>query len=470
MRDPINRFLADWAKFLALADLAGISAAWTAAWLLSIVWLEQAPAIVAKTHAGLLAAAAAGALAYHWAVQLQDRGMNRMASGKVGAAAAQQSLAVALFIVCFIAVRKDFVISRAFWISLLALLPFWLFSAKFLFLRVSKKIFQSRPRRNKVLVLGTENLVAEWTSWFDSLPWYGFQIKAATTRAAEGCAVEDAALLELLEDLGGELQTRCPSVVICGLCIHGRQVRQLRELVEENGARLLLDMPAMVGTRESISTRAGQLTRLVAFQQEPLASPLNRLLKRVFDIMVSLPVVLFLLPPLALAVWLWQRLVSPGPLLFVQERGGIDGQPFRILKFRSMHVANLDEARQARPGDSRFYPGGSMLRKTSLDEFPQFLNVLMGQMSVIGPRPHMVAHDDKFSRQSRYYRLRQRIKPGITGLAQVQGLRGPLDNAEELGGRLRADLEYAENWNLWLDVQIILRTVLHLFSFHSKSC
>lgn len=205
---------------------------------------------------------------------------------------------------------------------------------------------------------------------------------------------------------------------------------------------------------------------LFVARDEPLEDPVNRVLKRAFDLVVAVPVVLFLLPLLCCLVWLVQRCQSPGPLFFVRPRGGQQGRAFNMVKFRSMHVpapGGESEAKQATRGDPRIFPGGRFLRKTSLDEIPQFWNVLVGDMSVVGPRPHLPQHDLEFSTVSRRYRTRQLVKPGITGLAQVEGYRGEITNPVLLHRRIQADILYITSWSLLLDLKLTVRTFKQLF-------
>lgn len=196
----------------------------------------------------------------------------------------------------------------------------------------------------------------------------------------------------------------------------------------------------------------------LAVQEEPLEDPVNRALKRSLDIALSLPVVVFVIPPLAFVVWICQRWQAPGPVVYVQSRGGQQGRVFPIYKFRSMWVDNPDVSRQATIGDGRVYPFGSFLRRSSLDEFPQFYNVLRGEMSLVGPRPHLPQHDTAFSQIARTYRSRSLVKPGITGLAQIKGYRGEIDDPDKLHQRVYWDLYYVTNWTIWMDMRIIMRT------------
>jgi exopolysaccharide biosynthesis polyprenyl glycosylphosphotransferase len=201
-------------------------------------------------------------------------------------------------------------------------------------------------------------------------------------------------------------------------------------------------------------------------REEPLEDPLNRMMKRAFDVAVSLPVVVFVLPPLCLWVWLMQRREAPGPLFHIRERRGMRGNTFAMLKFRSMYSARGDEAaesQQAKAEDARIFPFGRFLRRRSLDEFPQFWNVLRGEMSVVGPRPYMPMLDEEFRQQTKAYRTRHLVKPGITGLAQSMGYRGEILEAEMLRRRHFWDVHYITHWSLWLDLQITGRTLAQVF-------
>ncbi|MDB5946917.1 MAG: putative sugar-phosphate transferase, rane protein [Ramlibacter sp.] len=182
-------------------------------------------------------------------------------------------------------------------------------------------------------------------------------------------------------------------------------------------------------------------------------------LKRSMDLVISC-VVLLLLSPVMLAIALAVRLESPGPVIFRQRRYGLDGEKIVIYKFRSMSVTeDGDSIAQARKQDARITRLGAVLRRTSLDELPQFINVLQGRMSIVGPRPHAVAHNELYRPLIKSYMVRHKVKPGITGWAQVNGLRGETDSLEKMEMRIRYDLEYLRNWSLLWDLYIIFRTV-----------
>lgn len=185
-------------------------------------------------------------------------------------------------------------------------------------------------------------------------------------------------------------------------------------------------------------------------------------LKRAMDVLVAGGALLFFAPLLALVAVLI-KLESPGPVLFRQSRGGLNGQAFTIFKFRSMRCQeNGSNVVQAKRDDNRITTVGRIIRKTSIDELPQLLNVLKGDMSIVGPRPHALAHDEHYGAQITNYHLRFRARPGLTGLAQIKGLRGGTNEVEAMAARVDADNEYIERWTLSGDIKILLMTVPHL--------
>jgi putative colanic acid biosynthesis UDP-glucose lipid carrier transferase len=186
----------------------------------------------------------------------------------------------------------------------------------------------------------------------------------------------------------------------------------------------------------------------------------NGVVKRVSDFLLA-TAILLAISPLMLAIAIGVKLSSPGPVLFKQRRYGVDGRKIFVYKFRSMTVAEDGEVvKQATRDDKRVTPFGAFLRRTSLDELPQFINVLQGRMSVVGPRPHAVAHNELYRKLIRGYMIRHKVRPGITGLAQVHGYRGETETVEKMKARIEYDLAYLRNWSLLLDLQIILKTVV----------
>ncbi|MEX0323080.1 MAG: exopolysaccharide biosynthesis polyprenyl glycosylphosphotransferase [Puniceicoccaceae bacterium] len=275
---------------------------------------------------------------------------------------------------------------------------------------------------------------------------------------------------DLLESEGGRKKLRVELVIaFSDDSVASSSFQKGIDLCTRRGARVHLYSNFSQMFQEPVRVVTEGKMVFLTFFDEPLQNPINQIIKRMLDILVSLPVVIFILPPLTLFVWLVQRIQSPGPLFFKQTRYGINRRPFSILKYRTMHVEdNVDESKQASKGDKRIFPFGSLLRMTSLDEFPQFVNALRGEMSVVGPRPHLTLHDHAFEKFYRRYRSRHYVKPGITGLAQVTGFRGETKNEAAIIGRVERDLQYIVNWSIGVELYIILKTAWQVF-FPPKS-
>jgi len=201
---------------------------------------------------------------------------------------------------------------------------------------------------------------------------------------------------------------------------------------------------------------------VLSLRKEPLDDVGNRIKKRFYDIIISSLVIILLLswlvPLISLLIWLESR----GPIFFIQQRSGKNGKTFNCIKFRSMKVNNEANLKQATKDDSRITRMGRFMRKTNIDELPQFFNVLMSDMSVVGPRPHMLKHTDDYSKLIKQYMIRHFLKPGITGWAQINGCRGETRTVKEMNDRVQYDLWYLENWSLWLDTRIVFLTAFNM--------
>ena len=199
----------------------------------------------------------------------------------------------------------------------------------------------------------------------------------------------------------------------------------------------------------------------------PLENPMNRFLKRLFDIVFSSVLLLCMLPflPIVALIIKWQ---SPGPIFFRQLRTGLDGRDFYCYKLRSMHVNKDADTVQATKDDPRKYAFGNFMRKANIDELPQFWNVLKGDMSIVGPRPHMLAHTEMYSHLIDKYMVRHFVKPGVTGWAQVTGFRGETRELWQMEERVKRDIWYMEHWNIWLDLRIIWLTIKSII-IHDKN-
>lgn len=244
--------------------------------------------------------------------------------------------------------------------------------------------------------------------------------------------------------------------------------REVVKFCNHRGIRLFIvnDLHAQFGHSLHLSSFEG--CQLISLREEPLSEPFNRMLKRLLDLAIALPLFIMTLP-VFLIVAIIHAIQSPGPLFFIQRRAGLKNHVFCIYKFRSMDAINDSPAKQVEENDRRVYPLGRLLRKYSIDEIPQFLNVIKGDMSIVGPRPHMLEHNKEFEKYLSHYNVRTFIKPGMTGLAQVRGYRGETSSLEQIEKRVKSDVFYLENWTFTLDLLIVLRTILQMFKPSKKA-
>ncbi|TVR46034.1 MAG: sugar transferase [Puniceicoccaceae bacterium] len=374
----------------------------------------------------------------------------------------QQMLRLALVLFAFVVVAKDAAMSRLF------LAGFLVFAALLLLLcnrylprLLCRIIFQTH--RVPTLFIGGADSIARLDRWIREKAYLGVDPVGYLSNEEPDPEVSlPLARLGTIADLNqilsnqpvGQvilLQNYLPpdtaSTVIDDATRHGCRIRIYNNWEDHYQHRIVVD-------------HEGEFT-FFTLQDEPLENPINRFIKRLFDIAFSLPIVAFVLPPLTLCVYLAQKRQSPGPVFYTQPRTGITKRTFQIIKFRTMHLSDPQDgqrARQATKDDDRIYAFGRFLRRTSLDELPQFINVLLGDMSVAGPRPHLINHDVEFSKILKTYYTRHLVKPGITGLAQCKGFRGEVSELESLKQRISYDITYINNWSFLLDIQIILAT------------
>ncbi len=321
----------------------------------------------------------------------------------------------------------------------------------------------SGARENGTLLVGPTPRLAQLHGWLARKAEFGIRI-VGLVQTDTAPPPGDIPLLGDITALAALARSADISQIILLESASPTLAKELIAICQQRGLRLLIvnDFAEQLG--HPTVTCMDEGINIITLHEEPLENPFHRVLKRLLDVAIALPVVVLILPCLILLVWLLQRLQSPGPLWHKQERAGLQNHPFQIMKFRTMHPSSGDEARQATEGDARIYPSGRWLRRFSLDEFPQFLNVLRGEMSVVGPRPHLVQHNRQFAEVMASYHFRTFIKPGITGLAQVRGFRGEARTSESIAARLQSDLIYLENWSLSLELGIIVRTVWQMIS------
>jgi exopolysaccharide biosynthesis polyprenyl glycosylphosphotransferase len=331
--------------------------------------------------------------------------------------------------------------------------------------RLADQLF-SDEHEQRTLLVGPVEKARAVNKWILETAAFGFGLRGSPTDDES----EEGRVLHV---------TRVSDVSMLQRIIRHEGIRQILLLelpLDQEGLNLVVDAANKAGVRLLVLNNLPEIFRhdisffslhgrdFISLRDEPLEDPVNRILKRTVDVVMSLPVVLFILPPLCIVVKIFQTIQSPGPLFYRQTRAGLNNLPFRIFKFRTMRTDKGDDAsKQATAGDPRIYPMGRILRKTSLDEIPQFLNVFLGHMSVVGPRPHMIIHNRRFSEIMEAYHVRTFGKPGITGLAQMSGYRGEAKNDQDVVERAQLDIKYIESWSLPLDFWIIFNTMYQVF-------
>ena len=381
----------------------------------------------------------------------------------------RQVMFVALLVFAVMFATKDRAISRIFLGSYLCWLWVLLLVVNRVLPRMFSRLLFDKNHQIPTLFIGNEVQIGRLKDWLTSRQVLGIQPMGYLSDDGPGLIQGgDVPFLGSVDELPAVIERHLVGqVIVLSMPDSTQSSRFILETCQEQGCRLLVHSNLSEKLQRPLTTVVEEGHTFYSLQEEPLEDPLNRMVKRLFDIAISVPVVVLVLPPLYVVGWLIQRIQAPGKLLFVQSRAGLGRRAFKILKIRSMREtppAAAGEAVQARKGDDRIYPFGRFLRKSSLDEFPQFLNVLRGEMSIVGPRPHMPVHDAEFSRFFKGYRTRHFAKPGITGLAQIRGFRGEITDPEMLQQRVQNDIYYIANWSIWLDVQITIKTVWHVWS------
>ena len=387
------------------------------------------------------------------------------------------SLAFAFLLVVGFATKQTEVYSRL----LLAQLYLFGYGLQVLLHYFSREIQTRFMRRavpaENVLIIGTGKLARYLQGKISGNPWLNQNVvgclelpsgqerrsdrpTASLYRSSDFAALQETEVIGTLENMLEVIERHDVRTVYFAIPLGDS------DLIEEMYFRLLdrhvavhwvPDIFSLLLVNHSVREMAG--LPVLTLSETPLTG--TRLLLKAVEDRVLATLILLLVAPVLLIIALAIKLDSPGPVFFRQARKGWSGKVFHIWKFRSMHVHQPEGGvvQQATRNDPRITRVGAFLRKTSLDELPQVFNVLTGEMSLVGPRPHAVQHDEEYSQRIDAYLARHNIKPGITGLAQVRGLRGETRDVEQMQQRIEADIEYINNWSLWLDVTILVRTL-----------
>jgi putative colanic acid biosysnthesis UDP-glucose lipid carrier transferase len=333
-------------------------------------------------------------------------------------------------------------------------LTFYFFLYRYLKFRRAKGFYIDR-----VLIVGLNEMSIFLRDLLTNNAMLGYQFVGYVSNKQEDSRLD---VLGQLDDLSQLVSLHKINIIFVTLLEYNdlNKCKELLAVCNKLGVRLRFvpENQYWFKTRKNLES-VGSLV-VINPQEIPLDDLNSRFIKRVFDVIFSLLVILFIFSWLFPILGLLIKLSSKGPVFFVQKRTGINNRTFSCVKFRSMRV-NIDADKlQATKSDSRVTAIGRFLRKSNLDEFPQFFNVLIGQMSIVGPRPHMLKHTDQYSELIDYYRVRHYVKPGITGWAQVNGYRGETDELWKMEKRVEYDMAYLDNWTFWWDLKIVALTII----------
>lgn len=374
-----------------------------------------------------------------------------------------------LFLLAFLTKSTD-LFSRVI-VSLLYVLGYLFQVAGHIGFRYLQRINLARQEQLKALVIGTGELASHIFDKINSNPWLNESVVGAVTLNGETASdmhTDQLPVLGSVEQIGQLIEEKKIRTVYIAVPLDESPLIKdiYHDLLDANvNIHWAPNIFALNLINHSVKELSG--IPILTLSETPLIG--THLLSKAIEDKLVATVALILLSPILLITAVAIKLDSPGPVFFRQARTGWDGREFKIWKFRSMRADLQEDANvvQATRDDSRVTKVGRFIRKTSIDELPQLLNVLAGQMSLVGPRPHAVQHNIEYSKRIIDYLSRHRIKPGITGLAQIRGFRGETKELSQMEKRVQCDLEYINNWSIGLDLSIMVRTLFTLFSKHA---
>lgn len=336
------------------------------------------------------------------------------------------------------------------------------FQKFFIFYLLKKyRLFYGGNLRN-VVILGNGKNVDELVDYFSNNPDYGYnllkQFDLKTNKREELKECYQYVLDHKIDEIYGSLTT-----------LRNTDIENLINFADNNLKTIKLLPDSKQTLYRNLALEYYGYIPIISLRKIPLEIEVNKRLKRFFDIVFSILVIVgvlsWLIPILAILI----KLESKGPIFFKQMRNGLNYEEFSCYKFRSMRLNKIADLEQVSKNDPRITKTGKFMRKTSIDELPQFFNVLVGNMSVVGPRPHMVSHTEMYAKSVDKFMVRHFIKPGITGLAQTNGFRGEVENEQDIINRVKYDIFYLENWTILLDIKVIFSTILNSIKGDKKA-
>ncbi len=340
-----------------------------------------------------------------------------------------------------------------------SILIIWKFLLYYSFLYYRKLGYNYR----NVIIVGYNEMAVELSNYFTNNPWTGYRFKGFVTKESKNTNLSVVNLENFVKNQGID------EIYIMTNMLDPEIISKVNDI----SGRLPLAVRIVPDLTNS-PDRNFELVKydtipILKLREGPLDFWLNRAYKRSVDIVSSILVISFVLSWLIPLLFIIDLLTDREGVFFIQKRSGLDNKVFKVIKFRSMRKNKLAHLQQATKNDYRITKFGSFLRKTSIDEIPQFFNVLMGDMSFIGPRPHMLKHTEEYSSMVQKFMIRHKIKPGITGYAQVRGYRGEITSHKDIENRVKMDMYYIKNWSAWLDIKILFLTVLSVIKGDSNA-
>ena len=313
-----------------------------------------------------------------------------------------------------------------------------------------------------VIIVGNGKSVDELKDFFTNNPDYGYNLvrifDLKGNKKSELLDSNDYVIEHKIDEIYASINT-----------LTNREIDNLIHFADNN-LKTIKFLPDSKNTfLRNLAVEYYDYIPIISLRTIPLDKEVNKRLKRVFDVVFSLVIIVFLLSWLTPLIAILILLESDGPIFFKQKRNGLNYEEFYCYKFRSMLLNPIADLEQVQKNDPRITKVGKFIRKTSIDELPQFFNVLLGDMSVVGPRPHMVSHTEMYAKSVDKFMVRHFIKPGITGLAQTNGFRGEVETEKDIINRVKYDIFYLENWSILLDIKIIFATVINAIKGEKKA-
>lgn len=374
----------------------------------------------------------------------------------------RQIILFAFALYAFIGVFKQPNISRLALGNYLLTIFVLIFVFKFFtfFLLKKYRAVLSRNTRN-VIVIGKNEKTRQLIKIFDTKLDFGYKFKAEFNVSAEDFSLEEC--------FKYVIENNIDEIYFSVAELSNKQINKLIYFADNNLRELKFIPDNKDIYAKKLKYDYYDYIPVLSLRSIPLQEPVNKFIKRLFDIVFSSFIIVFILSWLTPILAILIKLESKGPIFFKQSRNGFNYEEFDCYKFRSMTPNKEAHLHQVTRGDMRITKVGRFIRKTSIDELPQFFNVLFGDMSVVGPRPHMVSHTSMYARKVDKFMVRHFVKPGITGLAQVSGFRGEVETDKDIINRVKYDIFYIENWSLLLDLKIIIQTFINALKGEEKA-